>query len=177
FWTLIIFGSWTGIPASAPLPAWMPALSAVATVLTLIPQIAVGLNVFHTKQGASCETTSKNVASFFFFGLGMFQLSGLMRVVGALPGASAITNFTWFTVAQSQLNSYGFFALTMLGAIYYIMPRVTGIEWPCAKSVRAHFWLAAIGIILVTLPLAVGGVIQGFKLNSPAAFADSTKVM
>ena len=67
--------------------------------------------------------------------------------------------------------------MTMFGAIYYILPRVTGIEWPCAKSVRAHYWIAAIGIVLVVVPLAVGGVRQGFKLNSAAAFADSTKAM
>ena len=176
FWTLILFGSWTGIPSSAPLPAWMPALSAIAAVLTILPQIALGLNVLHTKQGARTEEQSKTVAAFIIFGLGMFQLSGLMRVAAALPCCSAITDFTWVTVAQTQLNTYGFFAMTMFGAIYFILPRVAGIEWPCAKSVRAHFWLAAFGIILVVVPLAVGGVLQGMKLANPQiAFVDLTK--
>jgi cytochrome c oxidase cbb3-type subunit I len=31
FWTLILFGSWGGIPATAPVPAWMPVASAMAT--------------------------------------------------------------------------------------------------------------------------------------------------
>ncbi len=176
FWTLILVGSWTGIPGGAPLPAWMPALSAIAAVLTILPQVALGLNVLHTKQGARTEKQSKTVAAFIVFGLGMFQLSGMMRVAAALPGVSAITDFTWFTVAQSQLNTYGFFAMTMFGAIYYILPRVTGIEWPFAKSVRAHFWLAAFGIILVAAPLAIGGVLQGLKLNNPQiGFGDLTK--
>ena len=176
FWTLILFGSWTGLPGGAPLPAWMPALSAIAAVLTLLPQIALGLNIFHTKQGARVEEQSKTAFGFIILGLGMFQLAGLMRVAAALPGVSAITDFTWFTVAQSQLNTYGFFAMTIFGAIYYILPRVTGIEWPFAKSVRAHFWLAAFGIILVAAPLAIGGVLQGLKLNNPQiGFGDLTK--
>ncbi len=176
FWTLILFGSWTGIPSSAPLPSWMPALSAIAAVLTILPQIAVGLNIFHTKQGARVEENSKTVFGFVLFGLGMFQLSGLMRVAAALPGVNDITNFTWFTIAQSQLNTYGFFAMTMFGAIYYILPRVTGIEWPSAKSVRAHFWFEVGGIIFMAVPLAVGGVLQGLKLNdSQVAFVDVTK--
>ena len=33
FWTLILFGTWCGIPQGAPLPAWMPAASAVASSL------------------------------------------------------------------------------------------------------------------------------------------------
>jgi cbb3-type cytochrome oxidase subunit 1 len=44
---------------------------------------------------------------------------------------------------------------------------VTGIEWPCLKSPRRHFWLAAIGIVLVALPLAIGGLVQGFNWHNP----------
>ena len=177
FWTLILFASWSGIPASAPLPAWMPALSTIATVLTIIPVLAVMVNVCQTCGKGCSQTENPPPGKFFAFGVMAFVVSWTMNVAGALPLVSPITNFTWFTVAQSQLNTYGFFAMTMFGAIYCIVPRVTGIEWPCEKSVRAHYWFAAIGIILVVLPLAIGGVMQGLKLNSPAPFADSTKAM
>ena len=176
FWTLILFGSWTGIPGSAPLPAWMPVLSAIATVLTIIPVLAVVVNVGQTCGHGCSRTENPPPGKFIAFGVMAFVVSWLMNVVSAIPEISAITNFTWFTVAQSQLNAYGFFAMTMFGAIYYILPHVTGIEWPCAKSVRAHFWLAAFGIILVAAPLAIGGVLQGLKLNNPQiAFVDLTK--
>ena len=33
FWTLILFGTWCGIPQGAPVPAWMPTLSAVAAAV------------------------------------------------------------------------------------------------------------------------------------------------
>ena len=177
FWTLILFASWTGIPASAPLPAWMPALSAVATVLTIIPMLSVAVNVRQTC-GHGCSQTEKAPSGkFIAFGVMAFMISWLMNAVSALPFISPITNLTWFTVAQSQLNTYGFFAMTMFGGIYYIIPRVMGIEWPCTKSVKYHFWLASIGIIFVAIPLAIGGVLQGLKLNSSAAFVDSTKAM
>src|SRR5205807_10588927 len=92
------------------------------------------------------------------------------------PDVSSVTNFTWFTVARSQLNVYGFFAMTMFGAIYYIVPRISGQEWPCPKSVRAHYWLSALGVLLVAVPLAIGGVLQGIKLNNPQiAFLDIAK--
>jgi cytochrome c oxidase cbb3-type subunit 1 len=176
FWTLILFASWSGIPASAPLPAWMPALSAVATVLTAVTVLSVMVNVYKTVGRGCSQQENPPPGKFIAFGLMAFVVAGLMNVAGAIPQISAVTNFTWFTVAQSQLNSYGFFAMTMFGAIYLIVPQVTGIEWPSAKFVRAHFWLAAIGIILVVVPLAIGGVVQGMKLNHPQiAFVDLTK--
>src|SRR5262249_710623 len=52
FWTLILFGSWCGIPSSAPVPAWMVVLSGIASVLTVVTLIAVGLNIYRTKCGA-----------------------------------------------------------------------------------------------------------------------------
>ena len=53
FWLILLFGSWGGIPNSAPLPAWMPALSTVGTVLTTVALLAVGLSVWKTAgQGA-----------------------------------------------------------------------------------------------------------------------------
>jgi cytochrome c oxidase cbb3-type subunit 1 len=55
----------------------------------------------------------------------------------------------------------------MFGAVYHIAPRVVGIEWCKPKLVRVHFWLATFGILLFVLPLAIGGVIQGIKLNNP----------
>ncbi|MGA2658963.1 MAG: cbb3-type cytochrome c oxidase subunit I [Verrucomicrobiota bacterium] len=48
FWIILLFGSWGGIPNSAPVPAWMPALSAVGTVLTTVALLAVGLSVWKT---------------------------------------------------------------------------------------------------------------------------------
>ncbi len=176
YWTLILFGSWSGIPASAPVPAWMPVVSGIATVLTVVMLISVGLNVYHTKRGGRSEAKPPVASCFIYFGLGMFQLAGVMRIIGALPGTSAITNFTWFTVAQSQLTAYGFFAMTMFGAIYAIVPQVTGLEWPCSRSVRIHFWFAAIGILLLAVPLGIGGVVQGLKLNdAQVPFMDLSK--
>jgi cytochrome c oxidase cbb3-type subunit 1 len=95
-----------------------------------------------------------------------FVVSWLMNALAAIPEVNSVTNFTWYTVAQWQLTVFGFFAMTMFGAIYYIVPRVTGIEWPCAKSPRRHYWLAAIGIVLMALPLAIGGVVEGFNWHN-----------
>lgn len=167
FWTIILFASWSGIPRSAPAPAWIPAMSAIATVLTLVVPLSVMIMVRKTCGRGCSQTENPPEGKFIAFGVMAFIVSWLMNAIGAIPVVSPFTNFTWYTVAQWQLNVFGFFAMTMFGAIYYIVPRVTGIEWPCGKSVRRHFWLAAIGIALVALPLAIGGLIEGFNWHNP----------
>jgi cytochrome c oxidase cbb3-type subunit 1 len=68
--------------------------------------------------------------------------------------------------------------MTMFGAVYHLLPRVVGIEFPFPKLARVHFWFSLPGIVLLVVPLAIGGVVQGLKLQNPnVAFADTTKAM
>jgi cytochrome c oxidase cbb3-type subunit 1 len=167
FWTLILFASWSGVPSSAPVPAWISALSTVATVLTLVTVVSVMVNVRRTCGQGCSQSDNPPPGKFIAFGTMAFVVSWLMNAIGAVPGINSVVNFTWFTVAQWQLNIFGFFGMAMLGAIYHIVPQVTGIEWTCAKSVRRHYWFAAIGIILFALPLAVGGIVEGLEWQDP----------
>jgi len=173
FWMLILFGSWGGIPEGAPVPAWLPVSSAVAAGFGVIGILAVALNVHGTLGGQCSRLMAHSSLWFIGFGLVAFVMGGLMNAAGALPEVSHLTCFTWFTVARSLLNSYGFFVMVMFGAVYYIVPQLVGLEFPSAKLVRAHFWTAAAGVLLSVVPLAAGGIGQGLKLQHPAIpFAD-----
>ncbi len=90
-----------------------------------------------------------------------------MLIARACPQISPVTEFTWFGLAETQLRLYGFFAMTMFGAIYYLLPRVVGFEWPFPKLARVHFWISMLGVLLLVVPLAIGGVVQGLKWANP----------
>jgi cytochrome c oxidase cbb3-type subunit 1 len=52
------------------------------------------------------------------------------------------------------------------------------VEFPAPKLINVHFWLATIGILLIVLPFAVGGIVQGVMLQNPAnPFLNVTKVV
>jgi cytochrome c oxidase cbb3-type subunit 1 len=176
FWTLILFGAWCGVPQGAPLPAWMPAASAVASSFLIVPLIAIAVIACKTVCGANV-TCKGGPFCYVKFGTAAFILSGLMLVASACPQISRATEFTWFGPAQAQLQILGFFAIVMCGAIYELLPRVMGFVLPFPKFVRLQHWLFMLGIVLWAGSLAVGGVEQGMKLNNPqTAFADSTAV-
>ena len=165
FWMLILFGSWGGIPESAPVPAWMPVSSAIARGLGVILIIAVVMNVHGTLEGKCSRLMAHPSLRFIGFGAGAFIVGGLVSAASAFPQVCQITQLTWFTVAKGLLNYYGFFAMVMFGAVYYIAPQLLGLEFPSARLVRAHFWTAAAGIVLFVVPLAAGGILQGFRLQ------------
>ena len=69
--------------------------------------------------------------------------------------------------AKVELNAYGFFSMVMFGAIYYIMPQLMGMDFPSPKLVRGHFTVAFLGILLIVLPLGLGGILEALKLQNP----------
>ena len=176
FWTLILFGTWCGIPQGAPLPAWMPAASAVASSLLILPLIAIALIACKTVCGSTVSCKGGPLC-YAKFGTAAFILSGLMLIAASCPQFSRAVEFTWLGPAQAQLQILGFFAIVMCGAIYELLPRVMDFELPFPKFVRLQHWLFMLGVVLWAGSLAVGGVEQGMKLhNSQTDFADSTNV-
>jgi len=167
FWTLVLFTSWAGIPRTSPLPAWLPTISVVATALTVLPLLAVALNFHQTLAGNYRSLFSSPSSLFAGFAAAAFVVAGLMKVFSTFVDMGHQLEFTWFGPAQAHLNFYGFFTMAMFGAIYYLLPQIAGLDFPSPKLVRTHFWLAAVGVVLLVLPLAIGGLIQATQLRNP----------
>ena len=173
FLALIFFGSWCGIPQGAPVPAWLPTVSSVAAVLTLVPLLAI---LIVTVKTVCCANVSCKGGAFCFmkFGMMSFLVSGILYVAAACPQYSRILEFTWFGAAQTQLQLLGFAAMILFGAIYELLPSVMGKPLPLPKFARAHFFLTMIGVLLFVVPLVIAGVVQGEKLaDANVAFADA----
>jgi cytochrome c oxidase cbb3-type subunit 1 len=167
FWTLILFAGWVGIPHGAPVPAWIPGVSTVFSVLTLVPMTAVAFNLHQTIAGRYAELGGNKPLLFISFGAAALLVGALLWSWASVPYLSRVVRFTFFTPAQTQLLLYGFTAMTLFGAIYYITPRIAQIEWPSARLINWHFWLSGGGLTLYFLALAIGGILQGQGLNNP----------
>ncbi len=166
FWALVLFASWGGIPGTAPVPAWMPAISTVATVLVLPGIVAVPLNVYRSLGRVALRVSGSPALSFVLVGVAAFVLAGLMQICRALADPTGLLGLSWFVAGRELLQLYGFFALVMFGAIYFILPRLTGAEFISPKLVQLHFWLALAGTVVGFLPLVIGGVIQTLELEN-----------
>lgn len=169
FWTLALFGSWGGIPEGAPLPSWIISLGVVGTVMTAIPLLAVAANFYETVRHDLNTLDANPTLRFSYIGLIFWFIAGAQQIVGVLPNVSAITGFTWFGAAQKELFHCGFFALTIFGAFYYIVPRLLELDesaW-CPRLLAAHFYLTFLGVLVSYLCLVVCGIGQGILLADP----------
>src|SRR5262249_5502147 len=133
-------------------------------MMMLIPVGAGGLNHHMTMKGHFQQLRYNPTLRVVVFGALVYTAVRVQGGCQALPRFSEVAHFTHYTVAHAHLGVYGFFAMIMFGATYYIMPRLTGREWASARMIRWHFWLTAVGIAIYFTALSVGGWFQGLAL-------------
>jgi cytochrome c oxidase cbb3-type subunit I len=62
------------------------------------------------------------------------------------------------------VGGYAFVSFICFGAMYYIVPRLVGHEWPSARLIRWHFNTVLAGIAIYVIGLSWAGVAQGLAL-------------
>lgn len=168
FWGLVALAPWAGAQEliGGPLPALIPAIAGTAQVLLLIPVLAVGFNHYLTVRGHHKLVELSPSLRFTFFGSVGYVLTSIMAA-----GLSSMTmaNYTAFSFAQDAVamtGIYMFFTMTMFGAIYFIVPRITGCEWISGGRIRFHFWWSAYACIALCVLLLVAGFSHGAAVDS-----------
>ncbi len=169
FWSLALFYNWNGMHhlVGGPLPAWLITVSIVASVMMTIPVVVVGINHHMTMVGHFHKMKYSPTLRFIVFGGMSYTVASLGGVVLALRSVSEVTHFTHHTISHAHIGMYAFFTMVMFGSMYYIVPRLTQREWPSARLIYLHFWGTALGIVLYTVPLGFGGILQGLAMNNP----------
>ena len=163
FWSFALFAAWTGIQrlSGGPIPAWVVTVSIAATIMLLIPVVTVTANYLLTLRGSFELLNYSPTLRFVFFGALSYTVANVVFLLGSFRSVSAITQFTWFGVAQNQLFICAFFSMVMFGSMYYIVPRLVGCEWLSGNLIRIHYWGAAYGFAMSIVMLIVAGLAQG----------------
>ncbi|MDJ0758557.1 MAG: cbb3-type cytochrome c oxidase subunit I [Woeseiaceae bacterium] len=170
FWALALFYSQVGLHhlIGGPVPTWAVTISIVHSVMMVIPVVAVAVNHHMTVAPRWRLLLYSPTLRFVVLGAVMYTAASLQGSMQALRSVNEITHFTHYTVAHAHLGLYGFLTYIMFGAIYFIMPRLTGREWPYPRAITAHFWLVFIGFAVYFIFLSIGGWLQGLAMQDPS---------
>ncbi|MDF1754425.1 MAG: cbb3-type cytochrome c oxidase subunit I [Verrucomicrobiales bacterium] len=169
FWILALFAGWTGFQRyyGGPYPAWIPAVSGAAVVFVLLAVVATISNLAMTLRGKTKLWEISPSLRFTAMGMFFFAVYACLSAVSIIPMVQPALQFSFFLSGLDVLAIYGFFSMTVFGAMYFIVPRITGCEWPSAASIRNHFWYSTYGIITLIVCLLIAGLAQGGNLSRP----------
>lgn len=169
FWSWAALTGLSGLSSliGGPVPRWLPAASTAATLALIAPLATFALVWYRTLLEAEARTWDDTVFRFMVGAAVCFLVAEVLQVAMSFPAVAAVTNLTLLVPGLRQFVVLGVTGLALLGSLYYILPRVLGADWPNAQLVRGHFLCTVVGVALIGGALAVGGVLQGIKINNP----------
>jgi len=181
FWSYAFFGSFSGLATlvGAPVPAWVITAGVSASFMLVIPLIIIGMNLLGTLFAGKGGATAGRSLSFLKFGTLAFIVATTCTILLSVRSVANVVQLTYVSEALSSLKLLGFVSMVLIGAIYFLVPRLTLQPWPSSALITAHFWASVAGILMIVVSLALAGFAQGTALadvEGYATFADVSAV-
>jgi len=156
FWTLMVVGTWTAGRhlIGGPVPAWIPTMAVVGYSMLLFHYLVLALNLRIILFGSGTSL------QFISFGLLAYLASGLLETLTAFRGVAVHTQFTFFATGLEQLTLYGAVSMLFFGAIYFMVPRLSGRAWASPVLASGHAVMVMTGVVGSVAALMWAGTMQ-----------------
>lgn len=174
FWTNMLFYTLIGAHhfIFSPVPWWLQTTAILFSVGMMVPVWSGTGNFFLTARGSWSKVRRSYPLIFLLVGVWGYALASTQGTIEAFRSANIYWHFTNFTVGHSHLAMYGFVAFAIWGALYGLVPRITG-RGPSAAAISLHFWLAFLGGSLYVTAISIAGVLQGASWVAGESFIAS----
>jgi cytochrome c oxidase cbb3-type subunit 1 len=145
---------------------WIPAIGTVMSIAMIFP-IAVASTNFHATAFKDIDKVWSSLPlRFVIFGTLSYTISSYIGVIFSLPSVAKLTQFSIINEFHFNQRVYGFFSMIVFGAVYHMLPKITGKE--ITKSAKTfHFWTSALGVMMLLLAYLIGGLTHGVLAQQP----------
>ena len=168
FWTLVFLAPFGGVPASAPLPAWLVGLGAVTHVLVLIPVLGLFFIFKNSRGDGDCPMRNTSEGRLISAATVFFLSAAVLSWLGSVTALAKVVDSTSFSKGVSILLVLGAFGLGISALVHHMIPRLTGGSWASNDLLRAQGMLSAVAVLGLAVALVGAGISQGLK-TSPSS--------
>ena len=174
FWTGLLFYPLVGAHhfIFSPIAWWVQTTAILFSVGMMVPVWSGFGNFFLTAKGSWHKVRRSYAIIFLLVGIWGYALSSSQGTIEAFRSANIYWHFTNFTVGHSHLAMYGFVAFCIWGAIYGLIPAITG-RGPSEGAIGLHFWLSFVGGCIYIIAISIAGILQGFSWVAGESFIAS----
>lgn len=145
----------------APIPSWLKNISVVDSIAMFIPVfIALG-NIWMTARGNFGALWHDLPGRFVLAGTLWYLLTCVQGPLHSLPDVQRVTHFTNWVIGHSHIAVLGFSGFIAIGAMYHVLPSITGRQIYSRRLMSVQFGLLMFGLMGFFLVLSAGGLVQG----------------
>ena len=163
FWGLAFFYPLTGIHhfLYTPIPMFLQYGAIISTIAVELVVTTVIINFFATIRGSTQALVTNLPIRWLYTGMVFYFLTCLQCAFQTTLTFQALIHFTDWVVGHAHMVMFGVFAMWLLGVMTYLIPRLLKTPWYSQQLLEWHYWLSAMGILVMSADLIVLGVFQG----------------
>lgn len=163
FWGIALF--YTGVGGHhlewAPIPYWLKSIAVAESIGMVLVVVAFMMNIWLTMRGNWNRAITSIPLRFVLVGWAAYILVSYQGSHQALRGINLITHFTQYVPGHAHLSLLFFAASVIMGAAYYIIPRISNCEIYSLKLAKIQFMLYVIGFTFFFAGFLLTGLVQG----------------
>lgn len=163
FWGIALF--YTGVGGHhllwAPIPYWLKTMAVAESIGMIIVITAFLMNIVLTMRGNWNRLWSSIPLRFVFTGFAAYILGSFQGSHQAVRSVNLLTHFTQYVPGHAHLNLLFFSALVIMGAAYYILPRIYRCQLYSRSLANVHYVLLTIGFSVFFAGFTLVGLVQG----------------
>lgn len=163
FWGIAFF--YTGVGAHhllwAPVPYWLKTIAVAESIGMILPVVAFMMNVLLTMRGNWNRFMASIPLRFIITGWAAYILVSYQGSHQALRGINLITHFTQYVPGHAHLSLLFFAASVLMGAMYYIVPRIYNVRLYSRGLANVQYSLYVIGFFFFFSGFMLTGLVQG----------------
>ncbi len=164
FWGLAFFYPLQGIHhfLYTPIPMFLQYGAIVSTVAIEFVVTTVIINFFGTLWGNGKAFFTNLPIRWFYTGMVFYFLTCLQCSFQVSLTFQKVIHFSDWVVGHAHLVMFGVFGLWFFGMMTYLFPRLYRQPWYSKNLAEWHYWLSAVGILVMAADLTLAGLFQGF---------------
>jgi cbb3-type cytochrome c oxidase subunit I len=163
FWGIIFF--YTGVGAHhlewAPIPYWLKTIAVAESIGMVLPVIAFMMNIYLTMRGNWNRFFTSIPLRYVITGWIAYFLVSYQGSHQALRSINLITHFTQYVPGHAHLALLFFAASTVMGGMYYVIPRIYNCKLFSRKLANVQYALYVIGFTFFFTGFMLTGLVQG----------------
>jgi len=144
----------------APIPEWLKTIAIVNSGLMMVPVLAFITNILLTMRGKWDYFIESIPLRFILIGAFLYFLASAQGTFQAFRETNMYLHFGQWAVGHAHIALLGGFGFLVMGAIYFLIPRITGKEIYSKRLMSYHFWFTMLGFILFFSIMTIMGLIQ-----------------
>lgn len=163
FWGIALF--YTGVGGHhlewAPIPYWLKTIAVAESIGMVLVVVAFMMNIWLTMRGNWNRFVTSIPLRFVIVGWAAYILVSYQGSHQALRSINLITHFTQYVPGHAHLSLLFFAASTIMGAMYYIIPRLYNHRIYSRTLANVQFALYVIGFTFFFGGFLEVGLVQG----------------